>query len=307
MTFLNSIKLFCSNWEKVLKLFLYYLFSLAITALLLLPVILVFKDVINENINSALVTSNYLTVFHSTFGGYLNGVFSLIFEIVSDAFMKNAGLVVYAFLVVAIFLPFLFNVGKYVICEMLYGYMANKSRVSFFGVFFKTLNRSLLYALCKTFYDLVFVAVVVASVFSVGLVENVYFQTYFLPLCVFLILVVAFTLSKVSTTCWAPAMIVLGVSVDKGYRRGARVVARHFGRALFVNLILYVCFFAFTYMVGIYSLVVTVPLLTALLCMFDMITFFSSQGMRYYINSKIIMTPKKLEEVDSFKKTKYII
>ena len=91
MTFLNSIKLFCSNWDKVLKLFLYYLFSLAITALLLLPVILAFKDVINENINSALVTSNYLTVFHSTFGGYLNGVFSLIFKIVSDAFMKNAG------------------------------------------------------------------------------------------------------------------------------------------------------------------------------------------------------------------------
>ena len=307
MTFVNSIKLFCSNWDKVLKLFLYYLFVLCVTVLLLLPVFFAFAEIIKSNLQVSGVASNYLTIFHASFGSYLHNVLSVILNIVKDAFSANAGLTVYAFLVVFLFLPFLFNVGKYVICEMLYGYMANKSKVSFFSALFKTLNKSLLYALAKTFYDIIFMSAIFACVFAVGLVDSVNFQTYFLSLCEILILIVFFTLNKISTTGWAPAIIIFGVSVDKGYRRGIKVVSRRFFKTLLVNFLSYLIFFLFTYIAGIYSLVVTIPLITALLCTFDMITFFTCQGMRYYINSKIIMTPKKLEEVDSFKKAKYII
>lgn len=307
MTFINSIKLFCSNWDKVLKLFLYYLFVICVTALLLLPVFFAFDEIIRDNLQNSAVTTNYLTMFHSSFGEYLHGVMSLIVNIVRDAFNANVGLVIYAGIVVCLILPFLFNIGKYVVCEMLYGYMANKSKVGFFSALFKTLNKSVLYALAKTCYDILFMAVILVSVFAVGLVESVNFQTYFLPLCEFLILVVLFTLNKISTTGWAPAIIIFGVSVSKGYRRGVKTISRRFFKTLFVNLISYLVFFLFTYIAGVYSLLLTIPLITALLCTFDMITFFTCQGMRYYINSKIIMTPKKLEEVDSFKKAKYII
>lgn len=307
MTFINSIKLFCSNWDKVLKLFLYYLFVLCVTLLLLLPVFITFSEIIKNNLQIFDVTTNYLTVFHSSFGVYLHNVFSVILNIVEEAFSANQGLTVYAFLVVFLFLPFLFNIGKYVICEMLYGYMANKSKVSFFSALFKTLNKSVLYALAKTCYDIIFMTIITTSVFAIGLVESVNFQTYFLPLCVFLILIVLFTLNKISTTGWAPAIIIFGVSVDKGYRRGIKVISRRFFKTLLVNFLAYLVFFLFTYIAGVYSLVITIPIITALLCTFDMITFFTCQGMRYYINNKIIMTPKKLEEVDTFKKAKYII
>lgn len=307
MTFINSIKLFCSNWDKVLKLFLYYLFVLCVTILLLLPVFFAFSEIIKTDIQASALSANYLTMFHASFGVYLHDIMSLVLEIVQDAFAANVGLVIYAAIVVCLFLPFLFNIGKYVVCEMLYGYMANKSKVGFFSALFKTLNRSVLYALFKTLYDIIFMAIILISVFAVGLVESVYFQTYFLPLCEFLILVVSLTLSKVTTTGWAPAIIVFNVSVDKGYRRGFKTISRRFFKTLLVNFLSYLAFFLFTYIAGVYSMVVTIPLVTALLCTFDMITFFTCQGMRYYINSKTIMTPKKLEEVDSIKKAKYII
>lgn len=307
MAFVNSIKLFCSNLDKVLKLFLYYLFVILVTVLLLLPVFFAFEEIIKTNVQAVFSSTEYLTVFHSAFGVYLHDVMLVISNAVIEAFSANAGLVVYAFLVLFLFLPFLFNVGKYVVCEMLYGYMANKSKVSFFSALVKTLNKSLLYALAKTCYDIIFMAVLSVSVFAVGLVESVNFQIYFLPLCEFLLLVFVFTFNKITTTGWAPAIIVFGASVAKGYIRGARVISRRFFKTFLVNIFLYILFFLFTYIVGIYSMVVTIPLITALLCTFDMTTFFTCQGMRYYINNKIIMTPKKLEEVDSFNKAKYII
>lgn len=306
MAFVNSVKLFCSNWEKVLKLFLYYIVVFGITICLLLPAFFEFGTIISNNVNSY-DFSNYLTIFHSSFGVYLHNCFAVTFNIFLECANANLGLLIYALIVIYFLMPFLFSIGKYVFCEMLYGYMASQSKVGFFSALFKTLNKSLLYALIKTLYNLLFMALTTYLVFLVGLSEGEYFQTYFLPLCEILLLTILFTLNKLFTTGWAPAIIVFDCSVFAGFVRGARVVARRFLKTFFVGLIIFLIFFLFTYIMGIYSLFVTIPLITAELCMFDMITFFTSQGMRYYINKKIIMTPKMLEEVDKISKTKYII
>ena len=122
-----------------------------------------------------------------------------------------------------------------------------------------------------------------------------------------ILLVVLFTLNKVTTTGWAPAVIVFGCSVFAGYIRGAKVVVRRFWRTLLVGLLIFLIFFLVTFIAGVYSLVVTVPIVAALLCMYDMTTFFTSQGMRFYVNNSTILTPKKLEEVDNINKARYII
>ena len=190
---------------------------------------------------------------------------------------------------------------------MLYGYMASKNKIGFFSAFFKTLNKSVLYSLCKTLYSLLFFALTTYLVFLLGMVENTYFQTYFLALCEIIILAVLFTLNKVTTACWAPASIVFGSSVAAAYIRGVKVVFRRFWKTLPVALIIFLLFFLLTFIAGVYSLVITVPLVAVLLCMFDMTTFFTSQGMRFYVNKTTILTPKKLEEVDNINKAKYIL
>ena len=307
MTFFNSIKLFGSNWDKVWKLFLYYLFVWGITICLLLPVFFEFGDVIKTNIQETSIVSSYATIFQHSFGGYLNSLFVLIYSTFLECASLNVGLVIYGLIVLFILMPFLLNIGKYAICEMLYGYMASKNKIGFFSAFFKTLNKSVLYSLCKTLYSLLFFALTTYLVFLLGMVENTYFQTYFLALCEIIILAVLFTLNKVTTACWAPASIVFGSSVAAAYIRGVKVVFRRFWKTLPVALIIFLLFFLLTFIAGVYSLVITVPLVAVLLCMFDMTTFFTSQGMRFYVNKTTILTPKKLEEVDNINKAKYIL
>ena len=307
MTFFNSIKLLGSNWEKVLKLFLYYLIVWGITICLLLPVFFEFSDIISSNIKSTDVVASYTTVFSANFGSYLNSLLLLVYKVFLDCVAANLGLVIYGLIVLFIIMPFLLNIGKYAICEMLYGYMASKTKVGFFSAFFKTLNKSVLYSLCKTLYSLLFLALTTYLAFLVGMIENTYFQTYFLALCEIILLAVLFTLNKVTTACWAPASIVFGCSVASAYLRGVKVVFRRVWRTLPVALVIFLLFFFITFVAGVYSLVITVPFVAVLLCMFDMVTFFTSQGMRYYINKTTILTPKKLEEVDNINKAKYIL
>lgn len=307
MTFLNSIKLFGSNWDKVWKLFLYYLFVWGVTICLLLPLFFEFGGVIKSNIQETEIVSAYSTIFHTSFGGYLSNLFVLVYTIFLECVAQSVGLVIYGLIVLFIFMPFLLNIGKYAICEMLYGYMASKTKIGFFSAFFKTLNKSILYSLCKTLYSVFFLALTTYLVFLLGMVKNQFFITYFLALCEIVLLTVLFTLNKVTTACWASASIVFGVSVAKAYVRGVQVVFRRFWRTIPVAFVIFILFFLLTFVAGVYSLVITVPFIAILLCMFDMVTFFTSQGMRYYVNKTTILTPKKLEEVDNINKAKYIL
>jgi hypothetical protein len=58
---------------------------------------------------------------------------------------------------------------------------------------------------------------------------------------------------------------------------------------------------------GFYVLSVLIPGMAIALIFFGMITFYISQGMRYYVSATQIMTPKKLEEVDNINKTASIL
>ncbi len=307
MTFFNSLKLFGSNWDKVWKLFLYYIFVWGVTICLLLPVFFEFSEIIIQNIQESAIVENYQTIFDNSFGQYLNNFFVLVSTTFISCANLNLGQAIYGIIVLFIFMPFLLNIGKYAICEMLYGYMASKTKVGFFSALFKTLNKSTFYSLFKTLYSLIFLALTIYLVFLLGFVEDTFFQTYFLALCEIILLAVLFTLNKVTTACWAPACIIFGCSVAVAYIRGVKVVFRRFWKTLPVALVIFLLIFFVTFVAGLYSLVITVPFAAILLCMFDMTTFFTSQGMRFYINKTTILTPKRLEEVDDINRAKYIL
>ena len=307
MMFVNSIKLFGSNWSKTLKFLLYYIVIWGICFALFLPVFFEFKDLVVANVQSANTLDSFNGVFKGALGTNLHNIIHTSFLICVDAFNANLGLAIYGLVVVFVFLPFFINIGKYALNEMLYSYMTSKTKIGFFSALVKGLKRSVVFSLCKTFYNILFFAIAFSAVYGIGLVEDAFFISYFLPLVIFFVLVLLFTLNQITVLGWGPASIVFDCNAFSAYRKGIKAVRRHFWSIFGTTLIYFLLFWALAMIFGIYSLIVLVPIISALLCIYNMVVFFSSQGMRFYVNEKNILTPKKLEEVDNINKTAYIL
>ena len=82
-------------------------------------------------------------------------------------------------------------------------------------------------------------------------------------------------------------------------RRGLRVFSTAF--------VIYILTLLLAMAIGLYSLVIILPILFPFIYIFDMVMFFSSQGMRFYVDSDTILTPKRLEEVDTIDNTKFLL
>ncbi len=307
MLFLYSLKLFGSNWVKALKFFLYYVVIWGVCLVLLLPVIFEFQDVVVSNFQNANVLDAFAGVFKGSLGMGIYNIIHTSFATCQQVFEANVGLMIYGLIVLFIILPFLINIGKYAFCEMLYSYMTSKNKVGFFSALVKGLRKSLGFALCKTLYNLLFFAVTISAIYGVGTIENTFFITYFLPLVEFVILVVFFTLHELTVLGWMPALIVFDCNVFSAFRKGFKAVRRHLLSTFATTALYFFLFWLLILIFGVYTMIALVPLMTIMLCVFNMTMFFSSQGMRFYYNDVNILTPKKLEEVDNINKTAYIL
>ena len=307
MTFLNSLKLFGTNWVKALKFILYYFVVWGLCIALLLPAFFEFKDLIL----SSFETVNSASAMNGVFGGSMGqSLFFLLNNtsyLVLAIFTQNLSMAIFAFAVVLIILPFLINIGKYTFNEMMYSYMTSKAKVGFFSALIRSLKRSVVFSLCKTLYNLCFVAIVLFSLYGLSLISDANFIVYFLPIVTYVVLVVLYTINQLTVLGWASAMIVFDCNVFSAYRKGVKAVKRHTLTTFATTSLYFALFWAIMIVFGAYCFVALVPIMSALLCIFDMVVFFTSQGMRFYINETQILTPKKLEEVDNIHKSASIL
>lgn len=307
MMFINSIKLFGSNWVKVLKFLLYYVVIWGLCFALFLPVFFEIKDVVLENLQSEQIQSCLVGVFQGGLGENLYKIIHIVLITCADIFAANLGMAIYGLIVAFVFLPFLISIGKFAFDEMLYSYMTSKAKIGFFSALVKTLKRSVLFSLCRTGYNIIFLAGVFAVVYGFGQISNAFFITYFLPLTLFVVLVLLFSLNQIIILGWAPATIVFDCNVFSAYRKGVKAVKRHFWTIFGTTGLFFILFWALSMIFGVYVLIALIPIMAAMLCVYNMVVFFYSQGMRFYVNENNILTPKKLEEVDNINKTAYIL
>lgn len=307
MTFVNSLKLFGSNWGKALKFFLFYLVIWGFCFVLFLPVFFEFKDLVVSSFQNANLLNCFNGVFQGSFGVNLHNIILTTYMTLLAVFQANLGLAIYGLIVSFIILPFLINIGKYTLNLMLYSYMTSKSKIGFFSALVKGLKNSVVFALCKTFYNVLFLALGLLAVYGIGLINDIFFITYFLPIVEFVVLVGFFSINQISVLGWSSALIVFDCNVFSAYRKGLKAVNRHFWSTLGVTILYFMLFWAVVMIFGVYTMTVLVPLFAALLCVYNMVSFFTSQGMRFYVSDKKILTPKKLEEVDNLNKTAYIL
>lgn len=304
--FSNSIRLFGSNWSKSLKFFLFYVVVWAISVALFLPVFFQFKVIIVPFLNEA-TSIVFVGIFKGSIGQNLLALSLSFFTLIGQMFAQNLGLSIYAMILVFFILPLLINIAKYSLYQMLYSYMTSNAEVGFFSALIKSLKKSLPYAVCKTIFNLVLFAVLLGATYGFAHIENPIFKTYCYAIVMFILLVLLFTLYQICVLGWAPSMVVFDCNVFVGFKKGFKAVKRHFCKIFMTTLLYFTLFWAIIMLIGVYTMLVLIPFATALLCMYDMVVFFTSQGMRFYINKTKIMTPKKLEEVDNINKTAAIL
>lgn len=305
--FKNSVRLLCANFDKVWKLLVYHILSIG----LCIGLLCVFYNSYIDAGSLAYNESNLRDVFNTgtLYGSNLaNGLtaaidFVLIFfrEIFS-----NVGIGIYFCLISFILLPILLSIGKFVTCEMMYGYMSSCQRQSFTGTYLKTLKYSLIYSIIKVFYCMSFNALIVLSMWGLTRIDNEIFD-YIMPFAFVIVPAILMAFKETFNAGWAPAKVVYNQNVFKSYLIGMRAVLRRGARVFSTAFIIFLLAIVLSMVLGLYSIIIILPLISPLLHIFEMVMFFSSQGMRFYVDSDTILSPKRLEEVDKIEDAKYIL
>ena len=305
MVFLNSLKLFKSNWVKTLKFFLYYIIVWGICFALILPSFFEFRTIVLNNFASAGI--GFFGVFSGNVGINLQHLIEVSINTVLELFSINLGLAIYGILVVFVFLPFLINLGKYALSYTLYYYMTSNNEMLFLSALVKSLKRSLVFAFFKTLYNILFFAVTFSVLYGLSQIPNAFFIEFFMWVVVFVVLTLFFAIEQMTVLGWIPALIVFDCNVFSAFKKGVKAVKRHFVKTFIVAMLHFAVFWALVMIFGVWIFALIIPAMTIVLCVYNMTAFFTSQGMRFYITPNKILTPKKLEEVDNINKTASIL
>lgn len=308
MMFKNSIKLLCANFDKVWKLLVFHILCYA----LCFGFLCVFYNLYTDSLILAWQNSKLTEVFKTgTFYGFtvsnvLAGIVNAIFFFFQSILTQNIFAGIYFCLIMFYLLPFLTNIGKYVTNEMMYGFMSSAQKQSFTGTLLRTLRKSCQFSAIKSLYSIPFNALIVFSIIGLAKIQNNIFD-YVLPLALVIIPSILFAFKQTFSAGWSPAMIVFDVNVCKGYRLASRAILRRGARVFSTAFVIFLLAIVLSLILGIYAIIIILPIAFPLVDIFEMTAFFSSQGMRFYVDYDTILSPKKLEEVDKIEKAKYIL
>lgn len=308
MMFKNSARLLFTNFDKVWKLLVYHIISIAITFGLICAFYQEYLSIAKFAYNEADIASVFQsgTLYGSSIANALTSIANFVIIFFKELFLFSIGKGIYFCIVVFYFFPLLLNMGKYVICEMMYGYMSSCRRQSFTGTYLKTLGSSLVYSMVKVIYSIPFNALVVLSMWGLTRVQNPTFD-YIMPFAFVIIPAILLGIKALLNSGWVGAKIVYNHNIFSSFTIGVRAVFRHAAEVFSTTFIFYLLAIVISVVLGAYSLIIILPLMSPLVHIFDMVMFFSSQGMRFYVDTDNIVSPKKLEEVDKIEDAKYLL
>ncbi len=314
MIFRNSIRLLLTNFSTVWKVLVYYLICFAITVAvcysLALPIV---RQLADANIfnDATEIVKNFFSSTPTDTAYTASELLSTAWNIIIGNIGFKFNFIFLIIWVVFVF-PFLLNLALLAMGEVLYGSMTAQVKYSFAGRMISNLGKSALFALVN------FVVMLVPNliefgllVLSVSLAITGAIGNILLAFGV-LVVLLGFTAFKQTVfSCWMPATAVLDASPFKSLRRNFKSVFRNFF-GYYSNFLL-LCVLAVavnlfcTVFTAFVSLIITIPLTVFAFCVFQMVTYFTSQGMRFYVYPDLFISPKHFEEQDKIGKIKYIL
>lgn len=312
MMFRNSVKLLFSNFATVWKLLLYYLIITLIGVGLVAPVFSSVVEVFRshnffEVLVDLLTTFNLGTNILSIFASF-GTVISTLVACILDYFVIHTWLAVYLTFLFVVLLPFLYELGGIAAGEILYGYMSSQAQVNFTGRIFSSVRKSFKYILAKLLIATpinILIFYLIYKVFALTALGGTI--KFAVPLIITVVLCLLVTLRLVLFAGWLPALIVNDCGVWSAFARGIRAVGRRFFRTFSTMLVFVLLNICIDVLFGSIAFLLLVPLGVYFVYIIDFVMFYGSQGMRYYVDADTIISPKRLEEVDRFKRCKDII
>lgn len=316
MMYKNTLKLTISNFHLVWKTLLYQIFVALITLGLAfacsLPIVSIIKDAGVFDL-----ISNLFKDFSNGFNIYLllsNLILAIetVFKIIALNIKTLLLYIVLFLLIIIVVRTILYGMGNFAATGVLYNYLSSNIKASFVATFstnfFKNLKYQFAYVLVELPVDL---AILYCAFLLVKWMLSLNGLILLAPIALIIILVLLVALKHTLFCAWVPALIIFNSSVFGALKRGIKAVFRRFYRSystcililatmLILNVGCALCSFGA-------SLILTVPTSILAVNVFGMVVFYSSQGMRFYVDSENIVATKKLEETDAFSHLKFII
>lgn len=311
MMFRNSYRLLLANFGTFWKNLVYKAMVLCAVLLLTWPVFGYVSSLPSWALLVSMTEDLLLTFPFNSLPNYLTALydFSMVFfTAVAELFTAHVWVCIYLGFLYLIVLPFLLSLSTLAVSEVLYGYMASQTKYGYTASFIRKIGASSVYSIFSTLIFLPFAALTMYALWAllylsqIGVVPMV-----ILPLALLLagIAILGFAVTLFSG--WAPSIIVFNCNPFKGLGRGIVAVFRRFFKAYSTVAMIMLVFVLISQLFGSLSLVLVLPLFVMSLIIFQMVMFFGSQGMRYYVDPDTILSPKKLEETDKLRKAKNII
>ena len=192
-------------------------------------------------------------------GEALTDVIGACFTFVQRIFVANVGAGIYLVLILYILRSFLANIGRFVTCEMVYGYMATNSKHSFTGTYLRTLNKSLPYAGMRFLFDLPFNALIIGGLYGPQPFDwttgfNHCANLYHIDSC-------TFVCNQRDLCCWLGSCNdCFDCNVFRAFPKGQMAVLRRGLRVFSTAFVIYILTLLLAMAIGLYSLVIILPI-----------------------------------------------
>ena len=316
MMYKNTFKLVISNFHLVWKNLVYkFLMALIVVGLAFacaLPIINVIR------------AEGFFTILKETFSSFTAdyNIYKLFYDIIScfDIFFKAIATninslwlyIVLFLLIIVVVRTILMGFSRVTTTSVLYNYLSSNIKVSYtanlFGGFWKNFKFQLAYVITVLPID---VGIIYCAYMLFKWLLTLNGINLLAPIVLIVLLVFVISLKITFFSCWIPCLITFDCSIFEALVKGVKAVFRRFYRSystailiMFTLIILNVGCALCTFGA---SLILTLPISSLTILVYNMVVFYSSQGMRFYVDNQNFVTTLKHEETDAILKQKYII
>lgn len=317
MIFKNTFRLMFTNFNLAYKVFFYKLIILLISFGISFAIGSQFYIALGEQgFYSQIVNEVY--VAFANFGPLqlftcLSNIFYLVLNIFVGLTKAQIILGIISLSVFFVLFYLLGSLSNLACLDCINANMSSKTKISFFKSLVAKIGKSFPFALLRFVILIPFLAGVFAVLFfGFNLYNTITIEALKLlvPFIMFFLISLILGLYLTIITGFGSSIIINNKGIVKGFKLGLIATnkkgLRVYSNALFISIILIL----FNVFVGVFTffggLIITLPISYLILRLFNMVSFYETMGMRYYIGEEI-RSPKKLEEQDKLKDLKYII
>jgi len=311
----NALRLLVTNFSLVWKNLIWIIISLAIGVgvgyLVCSPIFDALKEAKVFADFGDFITSTTTISIQGTFVYLVDGIVSAVDVIFSD-FTHLVMPIIFGSLLIILIIGITNAIRNLATTEVLRGHMTSLTKFGFIGAVIRKIGVGTMHGLVKFLLYIPFMAIYCCIAWiGYELIGLGGFSYQIAPFVLILLFTIISALQVTIFSCWAPVIVMHKIGAVKSLSKGLRAVSTRFWRTLSNSIVFVLLVIVVNYACAKFSfcvsLIITIPSTIVLHSIYQMVIYFGTLGQRYYIDSQMIMTPKKCEMHDKPHKNKYLI